>query len=429
MRFDLAVVGAGPAGLAAASAATSCGMTVVVVDERRATGGSVSGFITGFSAKEPEASFYLPALGVDDAVTDRMSKLTQDTGDAVILLDSFVWGLFDGWTLAVSRSGRGTERVESDQVVLATGEFVVRPPFRGHELDCVETPAGFVHALSSGLVPRTAKVVIIGDDDLAHRIATHVAGLNIESIVLLTERQHRSRFRNYVMSSPVVARGAQRVKELVFRSAGQDVLLPADWVVVTGPRSAASELALLVGCDHHFAGYSAGYRPDHAHDGSTSVPGIYVAGAVAGMDDVDSAIQSGAIAGTAAAVRAGYSPPGILERLATNNMRREPMIPGLIPQVLRAIEPQSLAPACRCTGASYAAVAESIRNGARSLDDVKRQTAAGMGSCQGRGCQRSIIALLAAVGNVDPALTKPLRARPPIRPLPVTAMLDPGASI
>ena len=84
---------------------------------------------------------------------------------------------------------------------------------------------------------------------------------------------------------------------------------------------------------------------------------------------------------------------------------------------------------CRCEDVTLAAVANAVTElGAVTADQVKKLTRAGMGMCQGRTCQGSLQAVLAQLG-VDPAGGGPLRARPPIRPVPLSLLARWGAGL
>ena len=76
-------------------------------------------------------------------------------------------------------------------------------------------------------------------------------------------------------------------------------------------------------------------------------------------------------------------------------------------------------PICRCEEIALEAVEQAIAEGARTLDDVKRRTRAGMGLCQGIYCAPELADVLAARTGVDAAGIMPMTARPPVRPLPL----------
>ena len=79
---------------------------------------------------------------------------------------------------------------------------------------------------------------------------------------------------------------------------------------------------------------------------------------------------------------------------------------------------------CRCEEITEAEILAAIRAGARTLNDVKRRTRAGMGLCQGKTCQRMIARLLARELGCSLAAIAPPSARPPTRPLPLSAFVE-----
>jgi D-hydroxyproline dehydrogenase subunit alpha len=428
VRTDLTVIGAGPAGLAAAAAAAGAGLSVLVVDERLGPGGSVDGAL-GASARDPDAAWLLPPLAPDAAARDTARRLREAAADAgaTSLHDALVWGLFPGFIAAVARAGRGTERVDSDQVVLATGEYVVRPPFSGFHLDGVLTPVGLVRALAQGLVTTGARVAVLGDDEVADAVLAALAAEGIGDVVALAERDRPAGVPLQVMAAPPVARArdGQRLDHIELTLAGGHTERRAvDWVVVTAPRAVASELAQLIGCEGRWEGYVRGFRPVHGRDGATSVPGLFLAGALTGAVDTAAAERSGVVAGLAAAARVGSVQAeavwGALDGMAPPG----PPPPALVPSVYRAVAADSAAVACRCVGTTVAEVHAAIADGARSIDDVKRQAKAGMGVCQGRDCHRAVVALLERAAGVDVATLRAMRVRPPVRPVTARAMFE-----
>lgn len=79
---------------------------------------------------------------------------------------------------------------------------------------------------------------------------------------------------------------------------------------------------------------------------------------------------------------------------------------------------------CRCEEITGAEIIAAIGEGARTLNDVKRRTRAGMGMCQGRWCSHAIAAIVAAeTGQPMTALT-PMTARPPVQPVLLGVLAD-----
>jgi thioredoxin reductase len=421
MRMDLIVVGAGRAGLAAAAAATEAGLSVAVVDERRTAGGRVCGAL-GASAHDPDGAWLSPPLAHDPVAGAEIARLHAAAAGAAFVADALVWGLFPGWTLAVAHGARATERFDADQVVLATGSYVARSPFPGHELEGVVTPLGLVRALEAGLVGRDEAVVVLDGED-ADDVVALLAREGVEDVVVLGARARRAACDVFAVEGSPVAHGGPRVTAVGARLVdGDSRSFPAAWVVVAGPRTAAGELAALAGCAARFEGYRAGFRPLCGDDGATELGGLFLAGSLSGAVGAEASTASGTIAGVAAAVRAGRAPVARLHALLAERPPAPVRASAPIPPVYRDLDPEATRPVCSCTGATWAAASASIRDGARSVDDVKRQAKAGMGACQGRGCHRAVVRLLDLVGGVDVATLPPMRVRPPVRPLTARAM-------
>jgi bacterioferritin-associated ferredoxin len=70
---------------------------------------------------------------------------------------------------------------------------------------------------------------------------------------------------------------------------------------------------------------------------------------------------------------------------------------------------------CRCEEITVDEVRRAIADGARSVNDVKRRTRAGMGACQGIFCVRPIADLVHAETGLPHAAIVPMTARPPVR--------------
>jgi NAD(P)H-nitrite reductase large subunit len=79
---------------------------------------------------------------------------------------------------------------------------------------------------------------------------------------------------------------------------------------------------------------------------------------------------------------------------------------------------------CRCEEITESEVLEAIHAGARTLDDVKRRTRAGMGVCQGKTCQRIVAGLLARELGCPLSDIAAPSVRPPTRPLLLAAFLE-----
>jgi len=78
---------------------------------------------------------------------------------------------------------------------------------------------------------------------------------------------------------------------------------------------------------------------------------------------------------------------------------------------------------CRCEEVKRESIEQAIKEGALTLDAVKRLTRAGMGLCQGRTCRRLVSRLIVEVGGKSREDLPPPTVRPPVRPIPVRSLI------
>lgn len=77
---------------------------------------------------------------------------------------------------------------------------------------------------------------------------------------------------------------------------------------------------------------------------------------------------------------------------------------------------------CRCEEITEEEVLQAIEDGARSVNEVKRRTRAGMGLCQGKTCSHLVMQILARETGRPPSDLPPGTSRPPVRPLKLAAL-------
>ena len=74
---------------------------------------------------------------------------------------------------------------------------------------------------------------------------------------------------------------------------------------------------------------------------------------------------------------------------------------------------------CRCQEVTESEIVAAIRDGATTVDGVKRRTRAGMGLCQGKTCGRLIQRIIARETGINPAEIIPQKSRMPVRPVKI----------
>jgi bacterioferritin-associated ferredoxin len=172
----------------------------------------------------------------------------------------------------------------------------------------------------------------------------------------------------------------------------------------------------------------------------TSLPGVYVAGDGAAICGAENARLEGRLAGTAIAFQTGHlsseQAEKSFQRIAPDLARQRrfghllgelfPPQPGW-PSLARD---ETLL--CRCEEVGLDEIKAAVANGARTLGEVKMVTRVGMGNCQGRMCERSVMgAIMQALSaeGATPDSVGMYSIRPPLHPLPLSflAEADPEA--
>lgn len=128
-RFDLAVIGAGPAGMTTASQAASLGLRVALLDEQPRAGGQIYRDVD--RVKPARAAI----LGQDYTYGKRLTyQLARES--LVHFTEAMVWSIEDGFRVFFTKAGNGA-KVVADKVVLATGALERPMPVPGWTLSLI----------------------------------------------------------------------------------------------------------------------------------------------------------------------------------------------------------------------------------------------------------------------------------------------------
>ena len=84
---------------------------------------------------------------------------------------------------------------------------------------------------------------------------------------------------------------------------------------------------------------------------------------------------------------------------------------------------------CRCEEVTEEEVRQAVRNGADTINGVKRRTRAGMGLCQGHTCSTLVARIISKETGRPLAEILPPTVRPPVRPIPARVLSGTKESI
>jgi D-hydroxyproline dehydrogenase subunit alpha len=435
---EILVIGAGPAGLAAASAARRRGANVTLLDSSDQLGGQFWRHLPG---SRPAARERLLHHGWDTFTTLR-DGLVADAGCRIIH-NAQVWAIepaVSGAAIvhvivgAPDGADRESLTFAPDAIVLATGAHDRTLPFPGWDLPGVFT-GGAAQALAKGeRIAVGQRVVVAGAGPFLLPVAASLAGVGAKVLGVFEANRATALLRGWLPKPWGLIPAAGKALELAGYAAGQlrhripyrlgtaviaahgtdrvesvtIAALTADWSPVPGTeRTIAAdavcvshgftprlELAIAAGCDLTAARF---VRVDDTQ--LTSTPGVYAAGEVTGIGGVDLALAEGQLAGHAAA---GGRVSEASVRVAS---RRREVFRGFAARIEAAhgirsgwrnwLTDDTIV--CRCEEVGYGRLCRSAAGtGAQSLRTLKLATRAGLGICQGRICGRSVEELLAA---------------------------------
>jgi NADPH-dependent 2,4-dienoyl-CoA reductase/sulfur reductase-like enzyme len=458
---DVAVVGAGPAGLAAAAAAAGEGARVVVFDDQDTPGGQY--------LRQPHRQ--LGTRGRDPFVVS--PGLARRLGEVLAHRhveyrpSTTVWNLPEAGVLAWA-DGHASGRLAAAATVLAAGAHDRCVPFPGWTLPGVVTAGGVQNLLKGQRVLPGRRVVVAGNGPLLLVVAASLlrAGAEVAAVAelapvglrvvaslpglaaspALLAQAARYRLRLLTAGVPVLrghtlieARGEATVREAVL--APVDVQGEADPArarrfdvdaVVTGfGLQCSSELPRLAGCELVYRPLRGGWLPLRDPWLESSLPGLFVAGDGAAIGGAAMAVEEGTLAGLGAVRRArgecstaGAARARALRRRLARLARFRDALEALFapPARLSALRrPDTVV--CRCEDVTDAEIAAALEAGATSLAGIKSRTRAGMGRCQGRNCLHTLAEALAQRAGCAPAALHWPRARPPARPVSIAALL------
>lgn len=447
MRTDLLVVGAGPAGLAAAHTARSHGLSVTCLDDQPSPGGQIWRGIEDVAAMPRGTALgksYLSGRSVAEAF--RACGATYEAG-------AQLWQMEPGFTAFVSRAGRAWA-IRAGAVLLATGAQERPVPFPGWTLPGVMTVgAAQILLKSSGQVP-DAPVVIAGTGPLPLLYAKQLLALGgriagfLDTTPLGQWRTAVKRFRPSIASVPdlidglrwmaqlrlarvpvyrgvsgIEAAGEERLETLLFRTAdGAAHRLPVRLVLVHEGVVPSLHVALSLGCRMAWVDDQDCYAPVLDEWGETSRPGVFVAGDAAGIGGAKAAVLRGRLAALGVAAKHGRAverEAAPIRRALRRALALRPFLDALYRPRREVFVPGDDVVVCRCEELTAGRIREVSRIGRPGPNQVKAFTRAGMGPCQGRQCGYTVTRLLAEASGRPPGEIGFYRARPPLKPITI----------
>jgi sarcosine oxidase subunit alpha len=280
-HVDVAIVGAGIAGIATALAAAESRASVLLIDEQPAAGGRLRWTIDPVEMTSTELQHMRGFEIAAWADRELEHRITYARG-------AIAWGLFEENVLAVTE-GESSYQVRAGAIIIATGGTDVTHPFHGWELPGVMTSTAFLKAVNLHRVRPGRRAAVIGVGPYAEEVCSSAELADIEVATVLPSSQD------------IVVQGVQRAERIESVGVAADV----DHVIIAIGRQPDPELALQALCDIVYSERDGCHVAARDATLQTSIPGVYVVGDAAGNCSADEAYREGRIAGFAATQNPG----------------------------------------------------------------------------------------------------------------------------
>jgi D-hydroxyproline dehydrogenase subunit alpha len=400
---DLLVVGAGPAGMAAAWRAAQNGLRVSVVDDNPAAGGQI------WRGGPPEAQVWFERIRSVDVEMINGARVFQQ--------------LLSGTLLAETTSG--VCELNYVNLVLATGARERFLPFPGWTLPNVMGAGGLQALVKTGLPIEGKRVVVAGSGPLLLAVAAHLrrSGANVLLIAeqastvqlarfaigLFSKRSQAFELKRQLKDVPYrsgcwvsEAHGTEKLESVTLIHGEKRWQVACDYLACGFHLVPNVELAELLGCDVE----RGSVKVDEFQQ--TTVANVYSAGETTGIGGLELSIIEGEIAGLAAAGK--HQTARELFPVRTKQRKFAALLNrtfALRDELKHLSMPQTIV--CRCEDVTL----ERLRDHT-SWRAAKLQTRCGMGPCQGRVCGGAVEFLFG---------WRVTSVRPPLLPVRINSLI------
>ncbi|MEH6648924.1 MAG: FAD-dependent oxidoreductase [Motiliproteus sp.] len=450
--YDIAIIGAGPAGMSAAITASTAGASVVVIDDKARPGGQIYRNVGNSPLHNSDllGADYLQGRSLIDSFNNCPAEKLSAAN---------VWHLGENGEVLFSQNQQ-TRSLSAREVIVTVGAMERPFPINGWHLPGVMS-AGSAQVMlkSDGLVCDDA--VFVGTGPLLYLIVAQYLrlGVRVRALVdttpvsnyiqsirylpgalaharmlakglgLLNEIR-RSGTAVYRFAREVKIVGEGRASGVCFQAKGQTHQLDSNHIFLHQGVIPNLNMTRSLGLKHRWCSQQLCWKPTINNWGQSSIDSIAVAGDGGGIVGAEGAELSGKLAALNQLHRLGridkrqrdsQAAPS-QHRLQHLNRFRQYIDRLYSPQDQQRLPQQDDTVVCRCEEQNLGQLRAGFDQGARGPNELKSLTRCGMGPCQGRQCGHTVSELLAQWRDEPVEAVGYYRLRSPMRLLNLTEL-------
>jgi NADPH-dependent 2,4-dienoyl-CoA reductase/sulfur reductase-like enzyme len=444
--WDLAVIGAGPAGMAAAVEARRHGLNVCLLDEQAQVGGQIYRSIDGLDATAERI------LGADYAKGAKLAAQYRDSG-ATHLAGASVWDVSADGAVNYLQDGKA-RALEARYVVVANGAMERPFPIPGWTLPGVMGAGAAQIMLKTSRALPASGVVLAGCGPLLYLLAAQYirAGAKISALVDTTTTADYVNAARYLVgalrgwrdmrkglgllasirkagvpfyagATNLAVEGQDHATGLSFIHRGKPVRIRSDLVLLHQGVVPNTQISQALRAEHRWNDAKLCFEPVTDRYGRIAQTKVYLAGDGRGIVGALASEVQGALAGQAIAAELGHL--SNLEQASHSLWRQfgqltqsRPFLDALyMPKAENRAPTSEAVIVCRCENVSAGSIRGYVAAGCQGPNQTKAFGRCGMGPCQGRFCGLTVTQIIAEQRGVSEDEVSYYRIRPPIKPV------------
>lgn len=448
--IDLAIIGAGPAGLAAADKAAECGLTVMLLDEQKAPGGQIYRGVLEASERQKQV------LGPDYSAGADLARRVAENPRIDYISGAVVWHVGPDRQISFTQGDR-PRSIQPAKLLLATGATERPVPVPGWTGPGV-LMAGAAQILMKSTGASFSNAVLAGSGPLLYLIAVQMLEAGTPPVAMV-ETQTRfahisAALRNVsglMRGWRAIAKGAAMLRALtaagVPRYVGASDLQIFDtetgkqvrFETRAGSQSIDCETILLhqgivpnvqmsraLDLEHLWNAEQKCFHPVCNIWGRSSDSAIYIAGDGAGILGAKAAEYSGALVALDVACSLEKMSPsqrdleaGPFQAALAKERAIRPFLDAVYAPPDGVLLPEDETIVCRCEEVTAGNLRQLVKLGCAGPNQAKALSRCGMGLCQGRYCGLTVTNLLADAAGTTPDAIGYFRLRSLVKPVPL----------